>query len=109
MDTLNLKTLAVLLVAAFAAATTPGCAVTSGQSTVGEAVDDTAITTRIKARMAEDPAVSAARIEVETLRGVVQLAGFATSQAEKDRAGAIARNTSNVREVRNNIIVRQPN
>ena len=109
MDTLNLKTVAVLLVAAATAATYPGCAVTSGQSTVGEAVDDATITTRVKARMAEDPAVSAARIEVETLRGVVQLAGFATSQAEKDRAGAIARDTSNVREVRNNIIVRQAN
>lgn len=91
------------------AVTTVGCAVTSGQSTVGQAVDDTTITTRVKAKMAEDPAVSAMRIQVETLNGTVQLSGFAVSQAEKDRAGTLARGVSDVREVRNNIIVRGAN
>jgi osmotically-inducible protein OsmY len=83
-----------------------GCAVTSGQSSVGQYVDDATVTTRVKARMAEDPAVSAMRIGVETLNGTVQLSGFATSQAEKDRAGAMVRAVSGVRDVRNNIVVR---
>lgn len=83
-----------------------GCAVTSGQSTVGQYVDDATVTTRVKARMAEDPAVSALRISVETLNGTVQLSGFATSQAEKDRAGAMVRAVSGVRDVRNNVVVR---
>ena len=86
-----------------------GCAVTSGQSTVGQAIDDTTITTRVKAKMAEDPTVSAMRIQVETLNGTVQLSGFAVSQAEKDRAAAIARDVSDVRQVRNNIVVRGAN
>jgi len=103
MSTLNLKTL--FITAALAAAAT-GCAVTDGQSTVGQAVDDTAITTRVKARMAQDPNVSAMRIDVDTLNGVVQLSGFATSQAEKERAAMLARNVPNVREVRNNIVVK---
>lgn len=85
------------------------CAVTSGQSTVGQFVDDATISTRVKAKFAEDKQVSAMRIEVETLKGVVQLSGFATSQAEKDRAGEIARNTKDVKDVRNNIIVRAGN
>lgn len=83
-----------------------GCAVTSGQSSVGQYVDDATITTRVKARMAEDERVSAMRIQVETLNGTVQLAGFAGSQGEKDRAGELVRGVPGVKEVRNNIIVR---
>ena len=83
-----------------------GCAVTSGQSTVGQYVDVATIATRVKARFAEDSQVSAMRLQVEALKGTVQLAGFAVSQAEKDRAGQIARATPDVKEVRNNIIVK---
>lgn len=83
-----------------------GCAVKSGQSTMGQYVDDATISTRVKARLAEDPAVSAMRIQVETLNGTVQLAGFAASQNEKDKAGQLARNVPDVKDVRNNIIVR---
>ncbi|HEV6963962.1 MULTISPECIES: BON domain-containing protein [Roseateles] len=101
------KILIATLVATSALATT-GCAVTSGQSTVGQYVDDATIATRVKARFAEDSSVSAMRIQVEALKGTVQLAGFATSQAEKDRAGQIASGVPDVKEVRNNIIVRPP-
>ncbi len=106
-----MKTTPLMLSAclAFGAATLTGCAVTSGQSSVGQYVDDATITTRVKARMAEDPAVSAMRINVETLNGTVQLAGFAATQAEKDKAGATARAVPDVKDVRNNIIVRTGN
>ena len=90
------------------AAVTGGCAVSSGQSSVGQYVDDATLTTRVKAKFAEDPKVSAMRIQVETLNGTVQLAGFATSQAEKDKAGDTARNTSGVKSVKNDIVVRAP-
>ncbi|MDR7331280.1 BON domain-containing protein [Roseateles asaccharophilus] len=100
--------LAASLIAVAALATT-GCAVTSGQSTVGQYVDDATVATRVKARFAEDAQVSAMRIQVETLNGTVQLSGFATTQAEKDRAAQIARATPDVKEVRNNIIVRPAN
>ncbi|PTT90157.1 transporter [Pelomonas sp. HMWF004] len=83
-----------------------GCAVTSGQSSVGQYVDDATVATRVKARFAEDDKVSAMRIQVEALKGTVQLAGFAVSQEEKDRAGQIARAVPDVKDVRNNIIVR---
>lgn len=92
--------------AALGIAATTGCAVTDRQSSVGTYVDDAAITTQVKAKFAEDPSVSAMRLGVETLRGTVQLSGFATSDAEKARAGQLARNVSGVREVRNNIVVR---
>ena len=86
-----------------------GCAVTSGQSSVGEYVDDTAITARVKAKFAEDKQVSAMRINVDTLKGEVQLSGFASSDAEKSRASDLAASVPDVRKVRNNISVRAAN
>ncbi len=95
----------ILAVALFA---TAGCAVTSGQSSVGQYVDDKTISTRVKTRLAEDPQVSAMRINVETLNGTVQLSGFAASETEKSRAGQIARSVPDVKDVRNSIVVKEP-
>lgn len=83
-----------------------GCAVTSGQSTVGQYVDDTAITARVKAKFAEDKQVSAMRINVDTLKGEVQLSGYAASEAERARATDLAASVPDVKKVKNNIVVR---
>ena len=98
-------TAASLALAGLLAVTAAGCAVTREQSTVGQYVDDTGITARVKARFAEDATVSAVAIRVETLRGVVQLSGFARSAAERVRAEALARATPGVAGVRNDIVV----
>lgn len=84
----------------------PGCAVTRGQSSVGEYIDDTTITTQVKARMVENKQVDAAAISVETLNGTVMLSGFAKSSSERDTAENIARGVKGVREVKNQISVR---
>ena len=86
--------------------TATGCSVARDQQTVGSYVDDSGITAAIKTKMAEDKTVAATSISVETLNGTVQLSGFAKSQAEKDRADAIARGSKGVRDVRNSIVVR---
>lgn len=83
-----------------------GCSVFRDQQTVGSYMDDAGITAAVKAKMAEDKTVSATSISVETLKGTVQLSGFAKSQTEKNRAEEIARSTNHVREVRNSIVVR---
>ncbi|MBC7597670.1 MAG: BON domain-containing protein [Polaromonas sp.] len=83
-----------------------GCAVGRGQETAGSFVDDSAITTAVKAKYAVDKSVAMTSIGVETLNGTVQLSGFAKSAAEKAQAEAIARDTKNVRAVRNDIVVR---
>jgi osmotically-inducible protein OsmY len=88
-------------------ATTTGCAVTRDQQTVGAYVDDTALTTRVKAKFAADPTVSAMAIGVETMKGTVQLSGFAKSAEERAMAEKLARETSGVVAVRNDIAVRQ--
>jgi osmotically-inducible protein OsmY len=86
--------------------TTAGCAVTRGQSTVGEYVDDAAITTAVKAKMVENKDVDAAAIKVETLNGTVMLSGFAKNSLEKSTAGNIAMGTKGVKNVKNEIAVR---
>lgn len=83
-----------------------GCAVARDQQTVGSYIDDATITTRVKARMAEDKSVSATSISVETLKGTVQLSGFAKSADERATAERIARTTPGVQAVRNDILVR---
>lgn len=80
-----------------------GCASTRTQESTGQYFDDAAITTRVKAAFVEDKAVSAARINVETFKGVVQLSGFANNQAEIDQAVALARAVSGVKDVKNDI------
>ena len=95
-----------LALAGLLAFTAVGCAVTRDQSTVGEYVDDATVTARVKARFADDPTVSALAISVETLRGTVQLSGFAKSSTERNRAAEIARGTPGVRTVKNDIAIR---
>ncbi|MFT3859576.1 MAG: BON domain-containing protein [Aquabacterium sp.] len=102
----------IFLAAAIALTSTvyfSGCAVTSGQSSMGQYVDDAAITARVKAKFAEDAQVSAMRINVDTLKGEVQLSGFATTEAEKNRAADLAAAVPDVKKVRNNITVRAAN
>ncbi len=105
---LNKSVLTLALSAALVATlgVTSGCAVTRKQETVGAYVDDAALTTRVKAKFAADPTVSAMSISVETLKGTVQLSGFAKSDAEKAVAGRLARETSGVVAVRNDIAVK---
>lgn len=94
------------VVAVSALLTASGCAVVRGQETVGSYVDDVAITTAVKARFVESKEVDAPAIKVETLNGTVLLSGFAKNATEKSSAERIARSVSNVRSVRNEIIIR---
>ncbi len=105
------KHASALLIAAMAAVSlvSTGCTVMRGQQTVGTYVDDAAITASVKAKLLEDKTTGGLSINVDTLGGTVSLAGFAKSQAEKDRAGEIARTTKGVKDVRNNLIVRPGN
>ena len=103
---MTFRTTLAILAAASAIALTAGCAIERRQETVGGYVDDSAITTTIKARMVEDKAVDAAAIGVETLNGNVQLSGFARDRLEKQTAENIAIKVKGVKAVQNNITVR---
>ncbi|MGE5338306.1 MAG: BON domain-containing protein [Gemmatimonadota bacterium] len=103
MNTRNAIAAAMTAVALIAL---PGCAVTRGQSTVGEYIDDATITATVKARFVDNKDVDAAAIKVETLNGTVLLSGFAKNDKERSTAENIARNVKGVKEVRNEILVR---
>lgn len=75
------------------------CAPTATRQSTGEYLDDTAITTKIKTKLLGDPTISGFAITVETFRGRVILSGFVNSQAQVDRAIALAREVPGVREV----------
>ena len=98
------KLLAALLLGSTVLVT--GCAVTRDQSTVGQFVDDATITTKVKAKFAENPVVSAMAINVETLNGTVQLSGFAKNANERSTAETLARSVSHVKAVKNDIVVK---
>src|SRR5262245_34756462 len=100
------RQIVVAAVSAVALLTAAGCAVTRGQESTGTYVDDTSITTKVKAKFAEDKTVSAMAIGVETMRGTVQLSGFAKSLDEKMQAEKLARSVSGVVAVKNDIVVR---
>lgn len=108
---MNSKTIAALLVGSVMALPVAGYSQSQTsepskpKTTVGEKIDDAAITTRIKVEMAKDKEVSATSIKVETDKGVVQLSGTAKSRAEVDKAVSIARAVNGVSSVQNNITV----
>ncbi len=101
-----IKKIALASAIAIAAITSTGCAVVRDQQSVGAYVDDATITTRVKARFADDPKVSAMAIQVETLKGTVQLSGFAKSSGERSSAETIAKAVPGVTRVINDIAVR---
>ncbi len=86
--------------------TATGCAVTRGQETVGAYIDDTAITTAVKARFVENKMVDAAAISVETLKGTVLLSGFAKGPTERSTAEALTWKVEGVKSVKNEIALR---
>jgi len=76
--------------------------------TTGDVVDDSIITTKVKSSFVADSTVSALDISVETTKGVVNLTGLVNSEAERQRAVQIARETSGVKKVdASNLIVKR--
>ena len=80
-----------------------GCASTPTREGTGEFVDDVVITTKVKAVIFEEPNLKSAEINVETFKGVVQLSGFVSSQANINRAMELARGVKGVQSVRNDM------
>jgi osmotically-inducible protein OsmY len=101
-----LRTSLAALMAAVSLAALPGCAVTRDQQSVGAYVDDSAITTAVKARFVDNQQVDASAISVETLNGTVMLSGFAKNSTKRSTAESLAMKVDGVRSVRNGVVVR---
>ena len=80
-----------------------GCASTAKQEGTGEYIDDSVITTKVKAAILDEPTLKVFEINVETFKGVVQLSGFVSSQAAVGKASDVARGVRGVKSVKNDI------
>lgn len=80
-----------------------GCASTSTQEGTGEYVDDTVITTKVKAAIFNEPTLKSAEINVETFKGIVQLSGFVNSIADQRKAIELARSVKGVKSVKDDM------
>lgn len=93
--------LCLLVIASFI-----GCASTNNQSSTGEYIDDSVITTKVKSAIFTEPELKSMQISVETFKGAVQLSGFVDSAQNAKRAAEVARSVAGVISVENDLIVR---
>jgi osmotically-inducible protein OsmY len=102
-----MKQISNYLSAVFLAATlvsVMGCS-TPQRETV-QYLEDSDVTTKVKAAIYNDPVVKDNEINVATFMGVVQLSGFVNSQAAANRAVELARGASGVKGVTNDMRLR---
>ena len=83
-----------------------GCAGTMKKESTGEYVDDTVITSKVKAEIFNDPMLKVLQINVESFKGVVQLSGFVDSAKAVDRAVEVAGSVKGVKSVKNSLVVK---
>ena len=83
-----------------------GCAGDRYSRSTGEVIDDTALLTRAKAALINDPIISGNSIDVDVNRGVVTLTGAVNGEVEKKKAQDIVAGINGVRSIQNNLLVR---
>ena len=80
---------------------TLGCAATRTHEGTGEYVDDSVITTKVKAAIFNEPGLKSSEVQVETFKGAVQLSGFVSSRGDINRAVKVASAVTGVKSVSN--------
>lgn len=95
------KTISTLILAAVLATTSVLSCAAAPKEGAGEYVDDSVVTTKVKAAVFNEPSLKSAEINVETFKGVVQLSGFVRSEADIKKAVEITRNVKGVDSVKN--------
>lgn len=104
----SFKSLAVAFALGMAAvAGFSGCAGDRYNQSTGEHIDDSATTSRVKSRLGDDTLYKYPDVKVTTFKGTVQLSGFVTQRAQKDRATELVKNVPGVKEVVNNITIKE--
>lgn len=91
---------------AFMVVALAACGSTPTREATGEYVDDSVITTKVKAALLKDPVVSGLAVNVETFKGVVQLSGFVKTAAERNRAVELSQEITGVKSIKNDILLR---
>ncbi len=84
-----------------------GISLKTGNATVGNAVDDGIITTKVKSALLADPSIKSSDIAVVTRKGEVQLSGFVNNQTQIDLAIALTRKVEGVTRVDNEMSIKK--
>jgi osmotically-inducible protein OsmY len=82
------------------------CAPSPTREGTGEVIDDTIITSKVKAALVADPIVKAREVNVETFKGTVQLSGFVDSAEATRKAVEVARAIKGVKHVKNDMVIK---
>jgi osmotically-inducible protein OsmY len=83
-----------------------GCAATQKKESTGQYIDNSVITSKVKAAILNEPNLKTMQITVETFKGEVQLSGFVDSPQSVQKAGEVARSVEGVVSVKNDLIVK---
>jgi osmotically-inducible protein OsmY len=83
-----------------------GCAANQTHESTGEYLDDSVITTKVKAVILEEPSLKVFQIGVKSNKGVVQLSGFVDSALSVNKAAEVTGRVAGVSEVKNDLIVK---
>ena|SRR6266853_832154 len=84
-----------------------GCAGDRYNQSTGQRIDDNRIAERVKEALAHDSQYKHDGVNVVAFKGVVQLSGFVNTKAQKNSAGDLAKKVEGVKEVENNITVKE--
>jgi osmotically-inducible protein OsmY len=84
-----------------------GCAGNRYEQSTGERIDDHGTSSRVKSALSDDTQYKYGDVSVQTFKGTVQLSGFVNSRDQKNRAGDLAKRVEGVKEVANNITVKE--
>jgi hyperosmotically inducible protein len=84
-----------------------GMSLKTGKVTVGNAVDDTVLTAKVKSALLGDAAIKSFDVAVVTRKGEVQLSGFANDQNQIDRAIQVAKSVEGVAGVKNEMSIKK--
>jgi len=102
----NLYRILISLVCVGLITTFLGCAATQKHESTGQYIDDSVITTKVKAAIFDEATLKTMQINVETFKGVVQLSGFVDSAQSVAKAGEVAAKVMGVISVKNDLSVK---
>ena len=88
------------------AASFSGCAATAKHESTGQYIDNSVITSKVKAAIFKEPTLKSMQINVESFKGEVQLSGFVDSEAAAQKAAEVARSVEGVVSVKNSLVVK---
>ena len=96
-----------LLIPVGTAVVLTGCAGTRYERSTGEYIDDKTLNSRVKSALTDNPEYKFGDVNVTSFKGTVQLSGFVNTTDQKRMAGNIAEKVMNVKNVENNVTVKE--